>query len=136
MKKNESLTECEPKRKNRFIITFPKEYDIDSWIVNTSTMPKYTNDKWENMEITFKDPIGYSTSERLYKLVVTKDKSTILTQFTIDMLDPTGVLVEKWLIGIQEIISIDFGDLDYSNTDMLNPKIIIKPSYCILNFKD
>jgi len=92
------------------------------------------------MEVTFKDPIGPSTSQALFKLVqVIKELKKLIPQelpifiYKLVSLDPTGVVVETWEIGVQEIFSIEFGqDLDYSSEEMQTPKIVIKPMYCIL----
>jgi hypothetical protein len=125
----------EPKRKNRFIVEFPKEFELEPWLVNNIDRPKYVNYKWEEMEVTFKDPICNSSSEALFKLIkfveTFKDHQVSpLFLFYITMLDPTGVAVEKWEIAVEELISINFGDLDYGSDECQEPKMIIKPAYC------
>ena len=48
-------------------------------------------------------------------------------------LDPTGVEVEKWTLEQCQIVSIDFGDNDYSSDDLTNITLEIQPWRCILN---
>lgn len=136
----------EPKRENRFIIGFPKEFDIPEWIVDMATRPKYKlgmyglNGRWEDMTVTFKDPVGPSSSKSLFHLIkiVEELKKIVLPglplfTYKIFMLDPTGVVVETWEIGVQDIISIEFGaDLDYSSDEIQRPKIVMRPLYCLL----
>jgi uncharacterized protein (DUF3820 family) len=59
----------EPKYENRFIVEFPEEFNIFNWSVTSITKPKFSYGKWENMRLVFVDPVGPSTSARLYKLV-------------------------------------------------------------------
>jgi len=52
----------------------------------------------------------------------------------IESLDPVGVTIDEWIITVEEILTIDFGDLDYQNSDILKPYLIIKPLLCKLNY--
>jgi hypothetical protein len=36
----------------------------------------------------------------------------------LEMLDPTGVVIEKWILQGAMITSANFGDLDYSSSDI------------------
>jgi hypothetical protein len=140
MSKFSENIQYEPKRQNRFIIEFPKEFGLEEWHVNTATKPKYSGIKWEDMEVTFKDPIGPSTSHALYKLIklIEELKRIIPSElplffYKIVSLDPTGVPVETWEIGVREVLSISFGqDLDYASDEMQTPKVIFRPMYCVL----
>ena len=144
---DESTRQFEPKRQNRFIIEFPKEFGIQEWLVNVASRPKYKlgmyglNGRWEDMTITFKDPIGPSSTKSLYNLIMVVEElkkvtlpSLPLFIYKILMLDPTGVVVETWDIAVQDIISVEFGqDLDYSSDEMQTPKMTIRPLYCHLH---
>ena len=64
----------EPKRKNRFAVSFPDDFGIVPWVIKSITRPKYTfsskgKSKWDIIEIVFVDPISPSTSESLFKLI-------------------------------------------------------------------
>jgi hypothetical protein len=142
----------EPKCQNRFIVEFPREFGIQEWLVSIASKPKYilrtydfkgntVGGRWEDMMVTFKDPIGPSSTKPLYqliKLVEELKKITLpglpLFTYKIFMLDPTGITVETWEIGVQDIISIEFGEnLDYSSDEFVSPKITMRPLYCLLH---
>ncbi len=76
----------EPKRKNRFILTFPTSLGINSWYVESAARPKITiaskeipflNTKtyvagmfeWGTIGVTFRDPIGPSAAQALMEWV-------------------------------------------------------------------
>jgi hypothetical protein len=137
--KNDKFTYYEPKFCNRYLVEFPEQFQFVQWSVRTVNKPKYTNGEWENIKVEFSDPIGPSTSQSLYRVVeylINKKNSGDNSMFDIKIqsLDPTGVVIEEWIINIKEILTINFGDLDYQNSDILKPYLIIKPRYCKLNF--
>jgi len=135
----------EPKRQNRFLVSFPKNFGIEPWYVRSVTRPRYTfsikgKGKWDVMEITFIDPIKPSTSESLFKLTtmveeLKKSQKVGLPLFTFDIstLDPTGVVVENWTIDVRSIVYIDFGMSNYENDDVQTPKMVIRPARCTLD---
>jgi hypothetical protein len=127
----------EPKRKNRWVVRMEDGANIKEWVVFKSGRPKYIKKrKWygssyyeiEPMEISFRDPITPSTSKPLYNLYL-EDKSV---DFTLEILDPTGVSVEKWEILGCEILEVDFGELCYESNELLNCTIKLKPKSAIL----
>jgi hypothetical protein len=59
----------EPKTKNRFVVEFPTECNIQEFTVKTITNPKYINGEWQDIHITFCDPLAASTTLGLYKLI-------------------------------------------------------------------
>ncbi len=132
--------EVEPKRDSRFIVEFPTEFNIESWCIQGATKPLWVNGEWQNIEIELIDPIGPSMSVAIVSLMeffkknkpglFSKKKS--LFSINIKSLDPTGVEVEKWTIGIEKLISVDFGSFHYGSDDIQKISIILKPSDCIL----
>lgn len=127
----------EPKWANRFLVTLPECFDIPDWVVASITKPKLKKGKWKNIKITFYDPIGPSTSQRLFHYVSGKgltEKIDIPFDFQIESLDPIGVVIEKWTITVKEIVLIDFGDLRYDKDELQKPKLVLKPANCILNY--
>jgi hypothetical protein len=134
--------EYEPMRQNRFLVKFPDEFQLELWYTESIERPKYVKNKWSNMKIVFRDAVGHSSSKALFNLIKFVEKFKIYTEpqqlplflFEIQMLDPTGVAVEKWQIAVEEIISIDFGNCDYSSDEIEKPRMIIKPLYCTLTY--
>jgi hypothetical protein len=133
----------EPKRKNRWLVHFPEHFKIESWCVTKTQRPSMKivekrflgikmgmNVEWEKMSFEFVDPIGPSVSERLYELM--DDELTENFDYTLEMLDPTGVVVEKWLIKDCEIEAISLGSLDYAEDGIAKCFMLIKPGKVIL----
>ena len=76
----------EPKRKNRFVLTFPSSLGINSWYVESTSRPNvqinateipFLNTStyvagrftWNTINVTFRDPIGPSASQALMEWV-------------------------------------------------------------------
>jgi len=134
----------EPLRKNRFILRFPDELGIQEWWVSTTSRPKYTSAEveipflntstyvigrfnWESISVTFRDPIGPSASQALMEWVRLHSESVTGRQgyaagykkdVELEMLDPTGVVVQKWILQSCQLNDVDFGGLDYSSSDL------------------
>jgi hypothetical protein len=134
----------EPLRKNRFILRFPDELGIQEWWVSTTSRPKYTSAEveipflntstyvigrfnWESISVTFRDPIGPSATQALMEWVRLHSESVTGRQgyaagykkdVELEMLDPTGVVVQKWILQSCQLNDVDFGGLDYSSSDL------------------
>ena len=52
----------------------------------------------------------------------------------LDMLDPTGVVVQKWILKNCFISDADFGELNYSQDDIATVTATLRPDYCILAY--
>jgi hypothetical protein len=50
----------------------------------------------------------------------------------LEMLDPTGVVVEKWILQGTFLTNVDFGSLDYSSEDIAEITVTLRPDRCIL----
>ena len=125
---NELFKTYEPKRKDRFVVEFPTQLGIESFLVKKCDLPKYNkNLNWTEIEIIFYEIIPISTAEIILKLLKMK-----MFSFNILLLDPTGLVIEKWKIFVQEILNIDFGSMDLSSEEYLTSKILIKPKECFL----
>lgn len=126
----------EPKLTNRFLVTFPETFDLPQWAVFSITKPKIKNDKWQNITVVFTDPIGPSTSQRLFHNVSCMGDAKLVLPFvfSIESLDPTGIVVEKWTITVEKIVLVDFGDLSYAKNELQKPRLIFKPFNCVLNY--
>ena len=126
----------EPKRKNRWLITFPADLGIQCWVFGETQRPTiiYKKNFWgikrqyiEPIRFLLRDPIAPSTSQSIYDLII-KNKSF---SYELEMLDPTGVVVEKWEINNCEILKVDFGNLSYDNDFIAQIEMVVQPK----NFK-
>ena len=148
----------EPKRKNRFILRFPSSLGINEWYVTSTARPSakinateipFLNTStyvagrftWDPIKVTFKDPIGPSASQalmewfRLHAESVTGRmgySSGSKKNLDLEMLDPTGVVVEKWILQGCLITSADFGSLSYASDALAEISVTIQPDRCIL----
>jgi hypothetical protein len=50
------------------------------------------------------------------------------------MLDPTGVVVSKWILKNTMCTAADFGDLDYSQDDLATISLTLRFDYAILAY--
>lgn len=149
----------EPKRANRFYAEFPTELGIEVWKIQKFTRPSMTINKtdikfmnetdyvsgsyvWNEMDLTFLDVIGPSTSQQLMEWVRLHAESLTgrmgyaqgyKKNIYLKSVDPTGVEVEKWLLEKCLITSIAFGDNDYASDDVNTVTLKIQPWRCILN---
>jgi hypothetical protein len=134
----------EPKKQNRFILRFPSPLGIQEWYVKSASRPKYTSEeteiqflntstfvvgrfKWETISVTFRDPIGPSATQALMEWVRLHSESVTGRQgyaagykkdIELEMLDPTGVVIEKWILQGTMLNDVDFGSLDYSSYEI------------------
>jgi hypothetical protein len=148
----------EPKRQNRFIVRFPNELGINEWFVETASRPKITigakeieflntstfvsgRFKWDPMTIKFRDPIGPSAAQALMEWVRLHAESVTgrmgyasgyKKNLDLEMLDPTGVVVEKWIMQGCLITGADFGALSYASDALAEISVTIQPDRCIL----
>lgn len=150
----------EPLRKNRFLLRFPSDLGIQEWWVsqakrpsikqgeteiqflNTSTwvVGRYT---WDAIQVTLRDPIGPSASQAVMEWVRLHSESVTGRQgyaagykrdVELEMLDPTGVVVQKWILKNTMLTDVDFGDLDYSGDDLATIQMTLRFDYAILAY--
>ena len=150
----------EPLRKNRWLLRFPADLGIQEWwlkgakrpsikqegkeipFLNTSTwvVGRYT---WDEMQITLRDPIGPSASQAVMEWVRLHSESVTGRQgyaagykrdVELEMLDPTGVVVSKWILKNTMVTNADFGDLDYSQDDLATIQMTLRFDYAILAY--
>ncbi|HBY69472.1 MAG TPA: hypothetical protein DEG69_18025 [Flavobacteriaceae bacterium] len=50
----------------------------------------------------------------------------------LEMLDPTGVVVEKWIMQGTFLTDVNFNDLSYSDDAIANISASLRPDRCIL----
>lgn len=148
----------EPKRQNRFIVRFPSSLGINEWFVESAARPKikigsteiqFLNTStwvagrftWEALTVKFRDPIGPSASQALMEWVRLCAESVTgrmgyaagyKKNIDIEMLDPTGVVVEKWILEGSFLTGVDFGSLGYSTDGLADISATIQMDRCIL----
>ena len=148
----------EPKKKNRFILRFPSSLGINEWFVISTSRPKMTINEveipflntstyvagrfnWESIDVTFKDPIGPSAAQALMEWVRLHAESVTgrmgyaagyKKDIELEMLDPTGVVVEKWILQGTFLTNVDFGSLEYSDDEIATIDATLRMDRCIL----
>jgi len=151
--------EYEPKRVNRFFAEFADELGIEVWKVQKFKRPslkinsvpiKFMNEQnyvagsysWDEMQVTFLDPIGPSTSQQLMEWVRLHAESLTgrmgyaagyKKSILLKELDPTGIEVSKFFLEQCQIVSIDFGENSYDDDALSTVMLTLQPWRCILN---
>jgi hypothetical protein len=147
----------EPKRNNRFIMSF-NDLGINEWYVESTSRPSLTinstaidflNTKtyvagkyeWGEISVTFRDPIGPSASQALMEWVRLHAESVTgrmgyaagyKRDIFLSLLDPTGVVIEKWVLKNTFLTKVDFQGLSYSEDGLVTIQASLRPDYCIL----
>ncbi len=147
----------EPKRKNRFLLRFPSTLGINEWYVFSASRPSvkinsteipFLNTStyvagrfvWNELRVQFKDPIGPSASQALMEWMRLHAESVTgrmgyaagyKKDVELEMLDPTGVVVEKWILQGTFMTDLNFGDLDYSRDEIATIDVTLRMDRCI-----
>jgi len=151
----------EPLRQNRFLLRFPSDLGIQEWWVKTASRPKinmavqeieFLNTstwvvgryRWEQIKVELRETIGPSTSQAVMEWVRLHSESVTGRQgyaagykrnCELEMLDPTGVVVQKWiLVNCMIDGDVDFGSLDYKSNEISTVTFNIRPDYCVLAY--
>jgi hypothetical protein len=148
----------EPKKKNRWLLRFPADLGIQEWwlqscqrphlkindvevpFLNTSTWVagRYS---WEPVNFTLNDPIGPSAAQAImeWNRLCAESVSGRMGYASgykrdaeLELLDPTGVGVEKWILKNAWLTSSNFGDLDYKQDELAGITCDLRIDYAIL----
>jgi hypothetical protein len=148
----------EPKRQNRFIVRFPSSLGINEWFVETAARPSikigateipFLNTStyvagrftWNSIQVKFRDPIGPSASQALMEWVRLCAESVTgrmgyaagyKQNVDLEMLDPTGVVVEKWILEGTFLTDVNFGSLAYNADQLADITATLQMDRCIL----
>ena len=148
----------EPKRVNRFILRFPSSLGINEWFVETTARPslkinsteiQFLNTStfvagrfnWNALPVKFRDPIGPSAAQAVMEWVRLCAESVTgrmgyaagyKKNVDIEMLDPTGVVVEKWILEGTFMTDVNFGSLSYSQDALADITATLRMDRCIL----
>ena len=128
----------EPMRQNRYLVYFPEEYEIQPWMVKSTSRPtvRRTNVglmEWDDIEFKFYDPIGPSTQQLLYNLVRGDNGFHNRIEIKIQMIDPVGMVVSEWIV-YGFIKEINFGELNYMSDEMTETTLVFGIDNAVLNF--
>jgi len=150
----------EPKRKNRWLFRFPSELGIQEWWLASGARPSITQTDveipflntstfllgrftWESIDIVLRDPIGPSASQAIMEWVRLGSESVTGRQgyaagykkvVEVEMLDPSGVVVEKWLLQGAFLTTVNFGDLSMDDDSLADINATIRYDRAILIF--
>ena len=148
----------EPKRQNRFILRFPSSLGINEWFVESTARPalkvnateiQFLNTStfvagrfnWNALPVKFRDPIGPSASQAVMEWVRLCAESVTgrmgyaagyKKNVDLEMLDPTGVVVEKWILEGTFLTDINFDTLNYSQDGLATISCQMRMDRCIL----
>jgi len=152
--------EYELLRKNRFLFRFPSDLGIQEWWVESGSRPKFSQNnveipflntssyvigryKWDQVSLKLRDPIGPSASQAMMEWVRLHSESQSGRQgyaaaykrdIILEMLDPTGVVTQQWIMKNCQILDSNFGELGYTDDALASIDITLQPHYCILSF--
>ena len=150
----------EPLRKNRWLMRFPSDLGIAEWMLSSASRPSVKQNSveiqfmnhsryvagrynWEPINVTFRDPVAPSASQALMEWIRLSTESVTGRQgyamgykrdVELEMLDPTGVCVQKWILKGAWISTCNFNGLDYSQDGVADISATIVVDYCILCF--
>ena len=148
----------EPKRQNRFILRFPSSLGINEWFVESAARPNLNINsvpipflntstyvagrfEWQALNVTFRDPIGPSASQALMEWVRLHAESVTgrmgyaagyKKDVDLEMLDPTGVVVEKWIMYGTFLTNVNFNSLNYGQDALATITASLRMDRCIL----
>jgi hypothetical protein len=148
----------EPKRANRFILRFDTSLGINEWFVESSGRPsidinpveiQFLNTstfvagrfKWNPISVKFRDPIGPSATQALMEWVRLHAESVTgrmgyaagyKKNVDLEMLDPTGVVVEKWILEQCMITKSAWDGVSYSDDKLAGLDVTLQMDRCIL----
>jgi hypothetical protein len=148
----------EPKRENRWILRFPSSLGINEWYVESTSRPKLTiaskeieflntttfvagRFKWDAVSVKFRDPIGPSASQAIMEWIRLCAESVTgrmgyaagyKKNVDLEMLDPTGVVVEKWILEGAFLLGYDGGSLAYNSDNIAGITCQMQMDRCIL----
>ena len=150
----------EPLKKNRWILRFPSDLGIQEWTLVSAQRPGITQQAkeipflnsstwvlgrytWDDINVTFNDAIGPSTSQALMEWVRLHSESITGRQgyaagykrdVELEMVDPSGACTQLWVLKNAFITNFKGGDLSYSDDGVAQCTITLKMDYAILAY--
>jgi hypothetical protein len=131
---------------------------INEWFVESTSRPKITINSvaipflntetyvagkfnWDTINVTFRDPIGPSAAQALMEWVRLHAESVTgrmgyaagyKKDIDLELLDPTGVVVEKWILQGTFLTDVNFDSLGYGEDGLATITATLRPDRCIL----
>jgi hypothetical protein len=150
----------EPLRKNRWVMRFPSDLGISEWMLKSAARPtinqrevelqflntstwvagRYT---WDPIQVVLRDFIAPSSSQAVMEWIRLCSESVTGRQgyaagykrdLELEMLDPTGVCVQKWVLKNSWITVANFGNLDYSDDEVADITGTLRMDYAVLAY--
>lgn len=109
------------KKENRFLVEFPFEFNISSWLVDKVDLPHKSEGIWNDISIYFIDPIEINTTKILYDLL---QKNVSNFRIKISDLNGKSDPFNFWEINVDTIRSVNFGQVNYESDQIR--KIVLK----------
>jgi hypothetical protein len=143
---------------NRWILRFPSDVGIQTWSLISCGSPKMSLQKidiaflntktyvngsyeWKEMAIKVRDFVAPSQGEALMEWVRLHAESATgrmgynigcAKNLELELLDPTGVAVSKWLIENAIVTGeLDFGEFSYGDAKVREISFTIQPQRCL-----
>lgn len=149
----------EPKVQNRFIMSVPDEL-IPAYLVKTASAPSFSDEEvvmhylntyrkirgkrtWDNIDVTLYDPVTPSGAQKVmdwarlsYESVTGRAgySDFYKKELTFQQLGPVGDIVGEWKLKGAFIQSADFGDYDWSSSEVAEISLTIAYDYAVLNY--
>jgi hypothetical protein len=150
----------EPKKNNRWLFRFPSELGIQEWWLASASRPSITQNEveipflntsvyvlgrftWEPITVTLRDAIGPSTAQAVMEWVRLHSESITGRQgyaagykkdIEVEMLDPGGVVIEKWVLQGTMATNVSFGDLAMDDDGVAEITVELRFDRAILLF--
>jgi len=150
----------EPKKKNRWLFRFPAELGIQQWWLASASRPTIEMSEveipflntsvfvlgrfvWNPIDVTFRDAIGPSSAQAIMEWVRLHSESVTGRQgyaagykkdVEIEMLDPSGIVIEKWQLQGTMLTTVNFGDLSMDDDGIADIQATLRFDRAILIF--
>lgn len=150
----------EPKKKNRWLMRFPAELGIQQWWLQSASRPTIEQNEveipflntstwvigrftWNSIDVVMRDAIGPSTAQAIMEWVRLQSESVTGRQgyaagykkdIEIEMLDPTGVVIEKWQLQGTMLTNVNFGELSMEDDGIADITATLRFDRAILIF--
>ena len=151
------FTAFEPKQTNRFILYIDgiPSYMVkgmgavsltqNSVALNHINVQRYVKGKttWNTISFTLFDPITPSGAQAVMEWVRLHHESVTgrdgysdfyKKDLTLNVLGPVGDIIGEWVMKGAFIQTADFGQYDWSNSEVVDLNLTVSMDYCILNF--